>query len=179
MSLAALPQPLALRLRSGEAIAVRALVPEDRALVADAFERLSERSRFLRFFSPMPRLPERTLDFLLGVDHCDHVALIALHDGRAAAVARFVRDHDDRATADLAITVVDAYQGRGLGRALVGALCDAAAARGVRRLTMDVHPDNRVMQALARSLGVRLAFRDGALHGVLDTARRPGLADAA
>lgn len=170
MPVAALPEPSAIRLRDGERIALRALVPEDRELLGDAFERLSDRSRLLRFFSPMPRLPARTLAALTAVDHCDHLALAAIHDCQLVGVARFVRDRDDRTTADFAITVVDAYQGRGLGRALIAALRAEAAARGVQRLTMDVHPENRVMMALARSLGVRLAFRDGVLHGALATA---------
>jgi GNAT superfamily N-acetyltransferase len=170
MPVAALPQPSSVRLRDGERIALRALVPEDRDLVEDAFARLSDRSRFLRFLSPMPRLPARTLAALTAVDHCDHLALAAIHDGRLVGVARFVRDPADRAAADLALTVVDAYQGRGLGRALLAALRAEAAARGVRTLTMDVHPENRVMGGLARSLGVRLAFRDGVLQGALATA---------
>lgn len=165
-----LPRPLEVRLRTGETVTVRALVPEDRELVADAFARLSERSRYLRFFSPMPTLPARTLDALMAVDHCDHVALVALHAGEAAGVTRFVRDRQDPAVADFAISVVDAHQGRGLGRALTAALCDVAASLGVRRLTLDVHPENQVMLGLARSLGIRLAFRGGAMHGVLETA---------
>jgi RimJ/RimL family protein N-acetyltransferase len=177
MPVAALPAPSTIRVRGGAELAVRALVPEDRGLVAGVFDGLSERSRFLRFMSPMPRLPQRTLTALTAVDHCDHLALVALHECRPAGIARYVRDGSDRTTADFAISVVDEWQGRGLGRALTAALCEAAAARGVRRLTMDVHPENVVMRGLARSLGVRLHVRDGLLHGALDL--RPALRDAA
>jgi RimJ/RimL family protein N-acetyltransferase len=156
-----------IRLRDGTEVALRPLVAGDRALVADAFERLSAHSRYLRFFTPVPRLPKRTLDALMDVDQVDHVALIALDEGRCVGVVRAVRDRDDRSLAHLALTVVDAYQGRGLGRALIAAIRDAAAARGVRALVLDIHPENTVMLRLARSLGVSLGFRDGAAHGRL------------
>ncbi len=60
----ALPDPLEVTLRDGTTIAVRALVPEDRKLIAAGFERLSARSRYLRFFSPLPRLTTGMLDGL-------------------------------------------------------------------------------------------------------------------
>jgi ribosomal protein S18 acetylase RimI-like enzyme len=169
-----------IRLRDGTALVLRPLVAADRALVADAFDRLSARSRYLRFFTPVPRLPKRTLDALMDVDQVDHVALIALDEGRCVGVVRAVRDRDDRSLAHLALTVVDAYQGRGLGRALIAAIRDAAAARGVRALLLDIHPENTVMQRLVRSLGVSLGYRDGAVHGRLALhAAAPPLAEAA
>jgi GNAT superfamily N-acetyltransferase len=165
----ALPPPTQVALRDGTTIVVRALVPEDRALVAAAFDRLSDRSRFLRFFSPLPRLPKRTLDRLMDVDHVGHVALVAVHDEACIGVVRYVVDRDDPTIADLAITVIDAHQGRGLGRALIETIRDVAAARGVERLSLDIHPENRVMMGLVRSLGVRLTVRDGVMHGWLPT----------
>ncbi len=154
-------------LRDGSAVAIRALVPEDRALVADAFERLSPTSRYMRFLTPMPSLSERTLDALTDVDHDGHVALIALQDGRAVGVVRYVRDDRDPASADVAITVIDPIQGRGLGRVLMDALLDVARERGVGVFTFDIHPENRPMQGLAKSLGTRLRLRDGAVTGRL------------
>jgi RimJ/RimL family protein N-acetyltransferase len=169
-----------LALRDGTCVSLRPLVPEDRALVEAAFERMSDRSRFLRFFSPVPRLPRRMLDQLMAVDQVRHVALAAIHDGECVGVVRYVVDRDDPSAADFAISVIDAYQGRGLGRALVEAIADVAAARGVRRLTLDIHPENRVMLALARSLGVRLAVVDGTMSGALPLPlERRALADAA
>jgi RimJ/RimL family protein N-acetyltransferase len=158
---------------------VRELVPADRALLAAAFERLSPRSRYLRFLSPLRSLPERTLDRLVDVDGGEHVALVALRDGEAVGVARYVRDRRDRGLADVAITVIDAEQGRGLGRRLLVALLEVSADRGLRALTFDVHPDNHVMQGLARSLGARMVWRDGLLHGELVGPERPELPIAA
>jgi len=162
-----LPDCLAVTLRDGTRITVRALVPEDRELIADAFERLSPRSRFLRFFSPIPRLTKGMLDRLVDVDHARHIALVAVHDGAVIGVVRYVVDAGDPTLADFAITVIDAHQGRGLGRALTSAIARVAHARGVRRFSLDVHPENTVMQHLAGSLGAQLRYRDGALSGTL------------
>jgi RimJ/RimL family protein N-acetyltransferase len=171
--LTCLPDPVDVTLRTGERVHVRALVPEDRDLVAGAFERLSPRSRHMRFLSPLPRLPKRTLDALMAVDHQRHVALVALRDGRAIGVVRYVRDAADPATADFAISVVDAYQGHGLGRALTQAIAAVAAERGVERFVMDIHPENDVMLGLARSLGARPVYRDGAMQAQIRLAPAP------
>ena len=162
-----LPDPVEVTLRDGTRIAVRPLVPGDRELIAAAFERLSPRSRFLRFFSPLPRLSKSMLDRLVDVDHARHVALAAVHDGACIGVVRYVVDDRDPTLADFAITVIDSQQGRGLGRALTMAIADVAHARGVRRFSLDVHPENAVMQALAGSLGAHLRFKDGVLNGML------------
>ena len=166
--LQSLPDTVEVTLGDRTTIAVRALVPEDRELIVAAFERLSARSRYLRFFSPIPRLSTQMLNQLMDVDHVRHVALIAIHEEACIGVVRYVVDRRDPALADFAITVIDAHQGRGLGRALTVAIARVAHANGVRRLSLDVHPENRVMQRLAHSLGAQLRLRDGVLSGTLE-----------
>jgi GNAT superfamily N-acetyltransferase len=117
----------------------------------------------------MPALPSRTLDTLMDVDQDRHVALIALVGGKPVGVVRYVRDVADPGVADLAVTVIDARQGRGLGRVLVTALRRCAAERGVRELHLDIHPENGRMASLARSLGAQLRLRDGLLSGRMPT----------
>jgi RimJ/RimL family protein N-acetyltransferase len=166
-ALRCLPDTVEVALRDGTRACIRALVPEDRELIAAAFERLSPRSRFMRFLSPIPRLSKGLLDRLVDVDHEHHVALAAIADGRLIGVARYVVSREDPDQADFAITVIDAHQGRGLGRALTETLASLAAARGLSRFTLDVHPENRVMLRLAASIGARLRFRDGLLSGTV------------
>jgi GNAT superfamily N-acetyltransferase len=162
-----------------DAILIRPLVPGDRALLAAAFERLSPRSRYLRFLTPLPALPERTLDRLVNVDGVEHVALAAVHHGELVGVARYVRDRRDRGLADVAVTVADAHQGRGLGRRLLAAVLEVAAGHGLRALTFDIHPSNEGGRRLVLSLGARVEWRDGLLHGELPTAARRELGVAA
>src|SRR3712207_7630041 len=111
----------------------------------------------------------------MDVDHERHVALIAIVDGQCIGVVRYVVDGDDPTLADFAITVIDAHQGRGLGRALTTAIAGVAYERGIERLSLDIHPENRVMQHLAHTLGARLRVRDGVMSGRLQLP----LADAA
>ena len=152
-----------------DAITIRPLVPGDRALLAAAFERLSPRSRYLRFLTPLPALPERTLDRLMAVDGHEHVALAAVLEGELVGVTRYVRDHRDRGLADVAVTVTDDHQGRGLGRRLLVVLLEVAAGHGLRALTFDIHPSNQAGRRLVLSLGARLEWRDGLVHGELPT----------
>ena len=86
----------------------------------------------------MPRLSERDLDYLTRIDHHDHEALIALDrpGGDIVGVARFVRTGPEEA--EPAIVVADDWQGRGLGRQLMGALADRALDEGVRRFRAPV-----------------------------------------
>jgi RimJ/RimL family protein N-acetyltransferase len=162
-----------------DAITLRELVPGDRPLLAAAFERLSPRSRYLRFLSPLPSLPARTLDRLMDVDGHERVALAAIDRGELVGVARYVRDRRDRGLADVAVTVIDSHQGRGLGRRLLAALLDHAAAHGLRALTFDIHPSNQAGRGLVRSLGAQPAWSDGMLRGELPTPQRPALPLAA
>ena len=72
---------------------VRALRRDDAPGLAEAFEQLSETSRYRRFFTAKPHLSEQTLAFLTDVDHHDHEALVAVapDSGQLVGVARFIR----------------------------------------------------------------------------------------
>ena len=85
--------PAVVTLADGARLVIRPIEPTDRDLMAAGFERLSPESRYRRFFSPLPDLTGRQLDYLTRVDHHDHEALVALDadSGDGVAVARFVR----------------------------------------------------------------------------------------
>src|SRR5262249_61426123 len=95
--------------------------PEARRAFLAGFRRLSPESRYLRFFTPMPRMPASALDRLVHTDGIDHVALSAWRDAgdgpmELIGVARFVRLAGEGDTAAAAIAVVDHMQARGGGR---------------------------------------------------------------
>jgi RimJ/RimL family protein N-acetyltransferase len=150
-------------------VLVRLLKPSDRDLIERVFEGLSPRSRLLRFLAPMPRLPRRTLDALAAVDDTRHVAWIALADDEPVGVVRWVRDRTDPKRAEIAVEVVDAHQGRGIGRSLVDAALAGAAERGVERLTFDMEDGNLIAIALARAYGAQPRYVDGLLAGEIAT----------
>jgi RimJ/RimL family protein N-acetyltransferase len=138
------------RLRDGSEVLIGALTPDDAPLLADAFARLSEESRRLRFLGPKPNLSAAELRYLTQVDGHDHVALAAIDPAaeRGVAIGRFVRDPRDPTRAEVAITVTDDWQGRGLGRLMLERLADRAREENVRSFTALVSIDNRNMRGL-------------------------------
>ena len=116
------------------------MVPADRRWLAAAVERLSPTSRYSRFLSPMRTLDESMLARLVdSVDGVDHVAVVATLDpgGPAearAAVGRYVRWPEEPTTAEMAITVTDVVQGRGIGRLVAADLARRAGEGGITYL---------------------------------------------
>lgn len=124
-------------LEDGASILLRPIRPDDKAALAEAFQKLSESSRYHRFFSAPRELSRAELRFLTEVDGIDHFCLVAVklsEDGRGEgiAAARFVRNASDDRVAEPALTVVDAWQRRGIGRAMLVRLVGAAWERGIR-----------------------------------------------
>jgi RimJ/RimL family protein N-acetyltransferase len=141
-------------LRDGSKVVIRQVRSADAPLLADGFARLSPESRRLRFLRRKDALSAAELRYFTDVDHHDHEALGALDHagGRGIGVARYVRDADDPHAAEIAVTVVDDWQGRGLGTALLDELSGRARAEGIRRFTALVSADNAAMTALLRRL---------------------------
>jgi len=146
-------QPDTVRLRDGREVLVGRLTPADAPLVADAFERLSDESRRLRFLGPKAKLSASELRYLTEVDGHRHEALSAIDpvSGRGVAIGRFVRDPDDPERAEVAITVADDWQRRGLGKLLLSRLAARAREEGIRKFTALVSTENRKMQNLLRA----------------------------
>ena len=141
---------------------MRPIGPDDKPAVQAAFARLSERSRYQRFLTPINELSEAQLRYLTEVDHHDHEALIAFEPGSgdAVGVTRFVRLADG-ASAEAAVTVADDWQGRGLGTALCNLLAERARDQGIERFTALLLATNEQMHDVLASLGpARVISRD-------------------
>jgi GNAT superfamily N-acetyltransferase len=140
-------------LRDGSSILIRPIEPDDKAAIVSGFEKLSPESRYRRFFSPLQRLSARDLVFLTEVDHHDHEALIAQNEHHEPlGVARYVRETDPH-KAEVAVAVVDDWQGRGVATALLTHLADRARHEGVRVFTATILADNRDALGLMEALG--------------------------
>ena len=140
-------------LADGRRLAVRPITPASKPLIVAAMTRLSPESIRRRFFAPRRELSELEIHRLTAMDGWNQYALGACARGtdgmfEGIAVARFARTSADSRTAEMAITVVDAFQGRGIGKALVARLVDAASARGIRTLQAIVLPDNAAIIGL-------------------------------
>jgi RimJ/RimL family protein N-acetyltransferase len=148
-------------LRDGSAVLIRPVRSADAPLLADGFARLSERSRRLRFLGRKNTLTEADLRYYTDVDHHDHEALGALDHvrGGGVGIARYVRDREDRHAAEIAVTIVDDWQGRGLATELLAQLSDRACQEGIRRFTAVVAADNAAANGLLRNSGASLIHR--------------------
>ena len=150
-----LRSPTAVTLRSGDRVLIRQIRREDKDVLLDGFERLSPESRYRRFFSPTNELGGREVRYLTEVDHRTHEALVAIDpsSGEGLGVARFIRSPIDRRAAEVAVAVVDSWQGRGLGTALLAGLSARAREECVERFTASVLANNSPMLELLRGLG--------------------------
>lgn len=138
-----------------------------RAALERLFLDLSPRSRHQRFLSPERGRTAQELAPLMHVDALRHVAVVAVHGGEVVAEARFARPHPRASRAEVALTVADAWQGRGLGRRLLATLAGHARPLGVRRFTYEALADNRPVLHLMASAGGRHIVQDGIAAGEL------------
>ena len=148
-------------LRGGSTVLIRQVRSTDAPLLADGFARLSPRSRQMRFLTRKKELSAAELRYLTDVDHHDHEALVALNhaDGRGVGIARYIRHADDRHAAEIAVTVVDDWQGRGLGTELVTRLSGRARSEGIHRFTALVAEDNKAVARMLRNTSAALVGR--------------------
>ena len=134
-------------LRSGEQVEIRAQRPDDRAALLAAVGHVSEHSLYRRFFGPKHGFSEREIEFFTHPDFVNHVALVAvIQGGGRSAIAgggRYIVVQPGRA--EVAFTVIDACQGKGLGTALMKHLVVLARAAGLRELVAEVLAENAPM----------------------------------
>jgi RimJ/RimL family protein N-acetyltransferase len=166
-------------LKDGSRVLLRPGLSTDRALLAREFERLSPESRYRRFFTPMKVMSPRLLDYLTSMDYVDHFAWAALSaepdphgELQGLGVSRYIRLSDPTA-AEMAVTVVDDWQGKGLGRILLDALVLEALENGITRFEGDVLTENEPMQELLRRTGATFrAEGSGVLRFSIDLPSR-------
>ena len=149
-------EPADITLRNGRRVHLRALRSTDADEILQAFERLSEEARYMRFMGAVKELDQRRLR-----------ATLAHFPQRGAAIAATVPAADgidivgaasfiigpDSSSCEFSITVADAWKGAGLGKRLMLALIDAARRRGLRMMEGYVLASNQPMLGLAQGLG--------------------------
>jgi acetyltransferase len=148
----------------GEAFRIRPIRPSDLELERRFVAGLSARSRYLRLLSGRPLMPGE-LERWTRVEPCCEIALIALvaadGDEEEVGVARCAVEDAQEGRWDFAIVVADAWQRRGVGKALLGRLLEAASAAGVAIMSGITLAENHAMVALARKLGFSARREDG------------------
>ena len=150
-------EPLETELRDGTPAQLRPIRPDDKQRLQEGLQLLSPRSRMLRFHARIDHLTEDQLRYATEIDHRDHVAWLAL-DARepevpGMALGQYVRLKHAPRVAEAAITVVDRYQGLGLGTIMLALLAEVALANDVRVFRNYVLADNDAMLELFDQLG--------------------------
>jgi RimJ/RimL family protein N-acetyltransferase len=143
------------RLRDGRAIEIRALRPDDQEDMLAAVDRTSVQSLQRRFFVPKRGFSDKEVSFFMNIDFTNHVALVAQvdEDGRPviAGGGRYIVTWPGQA--ELAFVVVDAYQSKGIGTALMRHLLAIARDAGLKELTAEVLPENAAMLKVFNGFG--------------------------
>jgi RimJ/RimL family protein N-acetyltransferase len=169
------------RLKDGTSVLVRAVRPDDRELFVAGFERMSPESRYRRFMGHKRKLSDRELDFFTRLDHDLHEAVgaIDVESGEGVGVARMHRHADDPSVAEAAVTIVDDWQGRGLGGLLLDRLVKRARELGVTHFDASLFTSNKAMLALFQRLGCMKSHREDFETLTIDVALPVGEDDEA
>lgn len=152
-------------LRDGRIAHIRPIAAGDQELLADFYERVSDESKYYRFFSPMPTLSPRDIRRFTHVDHVNRVALVMTVQQEMIGVGRY-EPAEQSGEAEVAFLVEDRHQGRGIGQMLLEHLAQAGRENGVERFTADVLPDNHRMIQTFRDAGYRMVsgYADGVIQ---------------
>jgi acyl-CoA hydrolase/RimJ/RimL family protein N-acetyltransferase len=147
--------------RTGQ-VRIRPIRPADEDRLRDLFYSHSEETILNRYFTVFRKLPHAQLQRFVTLDYRDRMALVAVREAEPdepiIGVCRYDREEgSDRA--EIAVTIHDAFQGRGLGTALVTRLADIARQNGFHTFTASVLADNAAMLAVFRSLFRKITIR--------------------
>jgi GNAT superfamily N-acetyltransferase len=168
---------LQVTLADGVRVLLRPVWAEDGAAIRALFQGLSERSTWLRFFTLCPRL-DRVVGWATEVDHSRRLGVVAIatDTGQLIAHAGLQRDRRQPDRAEFALVIADPYQGRGLGRILLGRLVEEARPVGIGWLTAEVLAENHRMLNLLRHAcyPVSLRLSNGAVLAELATSPSSG-----
>ncbi len=143
-------------LRDGGGARVRPIRPEDGEGVKAFFEKLGPESRYYRFFQLKETLEPAEIKHFTTVDYHDRMALVALHESEIIAMARYDREPGPGDYAEVAFSVIDEQQGRGLGTRLLELLTSYARSHGIKAFRAFVLGENRQMMRVFRNSGYEL-----------------------
>jgi len=168
--------PIPIRVRDGTDLLLRPVLPGDDERTVHGHIQFSKETLYRRFMTA--RVPTAALmHYLSEVDYVDHFVWVVTDGTDPVADARFVRDEHDPTVAEIAFTVADAYQGRGIGSFLIGALSIAAKVDGVKRFSARMLGDNLPMRTIMDRYGAVWQREDiGVITTVIDVPRKRDLA---
>jgi GNAT superfamily N-acetyltransferase len=152
-------------LKDGTRVHLRPIRQDEGPRLLELYDRLSPESLYFRFFA-VPDKDRTKAEYLAHVDYVNRYALVAEVAHTLAGVARWERDLADPARAEVAFTVADELQGRGLGSLLFRSLATLARRHGIETFDAEVLPSNeKMLRVFERSGLPQTSRRDSpALH---------------
>jgi GNAT superfamily N-acetyltransferase len=150
----------ALCLPAGECVTLRPVTPSDAEVLQGYVRALSPEARYNRFFGALQELPPAELERVTHLDRqCDLALLVEIGVGAASIVIGEARHAfaPDRRECEFALSVADAWRGRGIGTLLIATMERRARRLGARRLTAETLRDNEPMKALALKTGFSMS----------------------
>lgn len=158
---------------SGDPILLRPLEDADAPLLENAISRFSNQSRYMRFFNGAPSLPPTVMRKLTEVDGSLHLAWVAVDEttGDIIGAVHAMREDAASETAEMAMGLIDEWQGKGIARLLIALLAAEARAKGMTGFNADVLWENRKGRALVAALEAESTGSDnGVSHYRIDIA---------
>ncbi len=156
-----------IELKDGTPVLIRLYEPDDISEVRNGLTKISDSSFYLRFMTSLGRLPDDQLKQLKKIDHEHHLAVCAFDTSKdpmvGIGIARYVRCDGEPLVAEAAVTVIDEYQNRGLGTALLQSLAQLANEKGIEHLRAHVLSNNTPILAIAESAGARIKHYEGSV----------------
>ena len=147
------------KLRDGRVIEIRAITPNDRSQMLDLIGKSSKDSFYRRFFSPKRNLQDSEIDSYFDIDFVNHVALVAVLEEAGQSIitggGRFIVEKPG--TAEIAFGVGDAFQGQGIGSALMRRLVAIARSLGISVLHAEVLSGNTSMLKVFEKSGLAVS----------------------
>jgi RimJ/RimL family protein N-acetyltransferase len=148
-------------LPDGRRIEIRAQRPQDREAIRAALARTSAKSLYHRFFAVKRKFSDKEAHYFLDIDFVKHVALVAIADenGRPTIVGgcRYVVVRPG--VAEISFSVIDAYQGRGVGSALMRHIAALARKEGLKELVAEVLADSAPMLRVFERSGLVMSTK--------------------
>lgn len=146
-----------LTLRSGETVFIRPIRSDDEPLMREMFYRFSAETKYLRYHAATKSMPHNKLQVFCTVDYDSEMALIGLHGAPGAeevvGVGRYMTD-SEKQSAEVAFTVSDAWQRKGLGTYFFQHLVHIAREHGIQTFHAYVLVQNSGMLKIFHSSGL-------------------------
>lgn len=140
----------------GTELRIGSVLPHNKKQISDGLQFMSPESIRNRFLGIKSGFSQKELNYLTDLDGYDHYALGVEETSalkRGVAVIRMVRLKEDPETAEIAITIIDAYQRQGLGSMLLDLILLAALERRIKKVSFTYLPQNTAIEKLIRKKG--------------------------